>query len=142
MIRHTAEDRAREDRAVAAIASIYEGSFQSYGPMNVVDGFITDGGRMTGVYEVKCRNVDHDTYPTVFLSWRKYMALTFASVTSAVSPLFIVGWQNVAGWVDVWNVPAHRAFLNGRRDRAGAPNDLEPIIEVPVALFDLVRYEA
>jgi len=89
------------------------------------------------VGELKSRGHKYGAYPTVYLSERKYGALMLAHDGGLV-PLFIVQYLDRLMWVDVSTLPDTSTVLAGRTDRENAPNDIEPIIEVPITLLQEV----
>lgn len=111
----------------------------SFGPMNPVDGYITKEGRVTAVYEIKCRSNIQSQYPTVYLALRKWFDLTRSALSFDVKPLFFVGWTDQIGWIDVREIDARRLTLGGRGD-VRSTNDREPLIEVPIEQFGTLAY--
>lgn len=130
----TAEDRERERAVFAAVGACWGLTACQYaGEANPIDGYLADGDRVVALVEVKCRDVLEDTYPTVYLSVRKWLALLLGSMQGGVLPLFVVRFDDGAiRWLDVRTLPPGMPMLvRGRRDR-GYENDREPVLEVPI----------
>jgi len=107
------------------------GILHPFGPMDEVDGWIERGGRIVSIVEIKRRKVDRTTYPTIWFALRKWQALTLASVAFGVPALFIVHYNDGIYYVRSDDVCGCPLVIGARTDR-GAPNDREPVIDVPI----------
>tara|TARA_R110000803_G_scaffold210718_2_gene283407 strand:- start:28969 stop:29412 length:444 start_codon:yes stop_codon:yes gene_type:complete len=134
MRRETRGDRKAQTAAGDACRAAWGWAGGEYAnKWSPIDYYFTDGIPLVCVGEFKRRNNPHRQYKTVFLSVRKYEALERARVAAGVDARYVVGYDDGIWWVDSFNVDASNPQILGRTDRANAPNDQEPVIEVPVA---------
>jgi hypothetical protein len=127
----TEADTANE-RAVAEILSEKFGcEIRSFGGRSEVDMYAVRDGRMAAVIELKTRKNSSTTYPTVFLSMRKYVDLRAFSHLFGVPAIFVVMYDDGIRYIDIGDVDTSRHIMGGN-SRNKAYNDIEPLIEVPV----------
>lgn len=139
--RATTADRFTQAVVLQELEAAWTCEVKLFGPFCALDYYLLRDGRMVAVAELKARTHPHGTYPTVFLSLRKWLALTLASVGMGVPALFVVRFTDGAYWLRVGEVDASAVRVAGRYDR-GAANDVEPIIQVPLSKFRPVAKEA
>ena len=129
----SAEDLRAEQRMAREVEAAWPGTIVgSFPRVTVLDWWMARSGAMVAVAEVKRRRVASDTYPTVYLSVSKYLALTHAALAFGVIPLYLVGFEDGVRWVDLRQWAPDRPTLAGRKDRTN-PNDWEPMLEVPLS---------
>ena len=97
-----------------------------------LDFFATRHGRFVSVIEVKCRSHASDTYPTVFLNVRKWLALGLAQVGLGVRALFVVEFTDQIKFIRWDAVGADKVRIGGCSTRVTSHADIEPVIEVEV----------
>lgn len=106
--------------------------------LDSLDFTLRKDGEVIGFAETKARSNTLHRYPTVFLSVRKWSAF----VETGLPGYFIVKFTDGIRVARVDTITNPKIIMAGRRDRVNAPNDIEPIIEVPVSQFkELKGYE-
>lgn len=129
------EDTERERQVARRLARAWDCEVlpaeDDYNPFDFT--FLRDG-KPVAVGELKARNHRYGDYPTVYLAERKYKALMLCH-DGGLIPLFIVQYLDRLMYLDVSTIIRPSTVLAGRTDRANAPNDIEPIIEVPITLL-------
>lgn len=129
----SAEDEAHE----LAVAKVIEGAWRcevhSFGKLAIVDWFFVRDGRMVGLGELKTRFHASTQFETVFLNFRKWVALTMASNGTGVPAVFVVQFSDGVRWIDTAKVDASRIRIGGCTHVVKSRNDVEPVIEVPVS---------
>lgn len=151
MERQTKTDKKRE----LAVAQLFADKSKWYAHeykarYAIIDFYLTDhkdkhrGDSIVGLLEVKCRpTYKHDDFETVIVSLNKWYHLFLAHEAFHVPGWFIF-WYGKDLYVRTLNVanvaPGKNCIvtLGGRGDRPDAPNDLEPIIEVPKGLLTTI----
>lgn len=102
-----------------------------FGAMDEVDGWLERDGQVWAICEIKRRYVKHDTYPTIWVSLRKWQSLLLVQQGFGVPGLFIVHYDDGIYWHETQSMVRHKIVIGGREDR-GVANDREPVIDVPV----------
>lgn len=120
---------------MAEFATRYGATPHHFGGYDHIDWWLEKDGRTVAYAEVKRRYNDREKYPTIFLAFRKWLALFVSHAYTGVPALFVVGWDDSIGWLDVSSFSVNPLMLTigGRSDRPDAKNDREPIIEVPIS---------
>jgi hypothetical protein len=126
-----ASDEDNEVRAAARIGERWKSSVIKFAPMSPIDWYVVQQNRVKAVAEIKCRKHKSDTYPTVYLSVRKWHGLMLSEHGMGVGGFFVAGFTDGIWSIRVDKVDARRFKLAGRYDR-GLPSDIEPMIEVPI----------
>ena len=116
----------------------------------IIDYYLTDhkekhrGDSIVGLLEVKSRpSYKHDDFETIIVSLNKWYHLFLAHEAFDVPGWFIF-WYGKDYLVRTLNVKTFApgkgciVTLGGRTDRSDAPNDLEPVIEVPRHLLTTI----
>ena len=133
----TPKDKARESGIDAILEKAWKVKIYCYGDtLDEVDRYICKEDRVVGFAEYKCREYSSTAFETVFLSWRKFIALKRVSEYSGKPPLFVVRFLDCMKWIDVNRIDPKKLgiFRRGRPQRKDdSPNDMEPIIEVPIS---------
>jgi hypothetical protein len=129
----TADDERIETETAALLGAAWSCELRSFGKLAPLDWFAVRHGRLVSVLELKSRSHASDTYPTVFLNVRKWLALTLASTGLGVPALFVARFTDGVRWVNVAEVDASRVRMGGCRRHFASRADIEPVIEVAVA---------
>lgn len=133
-------DRHNEAKVVVHLADRWKCEWiKNDDPYSLIDFIAVRNFRQVAFAEVKRRHCFVATYPTVYLSLRKWHALFEAHVRTGLSSVFVVQFDDGIKWIEAKDVDPRTAIMRGRFDREDAPNDVEPIIEVPIELFNDVR---
>jgi len=95
-----------------------------------------------GIYafvEAKNRDYASTTFQTLMLSLHKWQALKRDGPHAEVGGILLVRWSDgVVGFLHERDWPrALPARWGGRSDR-GNPNDKEPVVDLPIAAFELL----
>lgn len=113
-----------------------------FGSLCPIDWYAERAGRLVGVAELKSRTHASDTFSTVYLSVRKWLALSLASIGLGCPALFVVSFTDGVRWISVADVDASAIRICGvNRNKAKAERDanaIEPIIDVPVASLKIL----
>lgn len=132
----TEEDEAREDSTARLVAAAFGCELRRYAPLCPIDFYAVRDGALVGHLELKVRKCASSTYATVFLSVRKWLALTLAQTGLGVPSLFVVRFRedDVTRWIRVSDVDPTQVWIAGdRRSQVPHPTrDIEPLITVPV----------
>lgn len=126
-------DSENERRVMDEIGRAWECECRRMGYLDAWDFHGIRDGRTVFIAELKSRTNPRDKYPTVFLSLHKWWALTNAGMGMGVTPVFVVRWSDAIGYITLREVDPRHNRMAGRPQRAGAPNDTELIIDVPVS---------
>lgn len=97
-----------------------------------IDWYAHNGRFPLANIEMTRRYVDSTKYATVFLRMRKWLILMLAAQGLGRPSYHVVQWNDRIGFIDIYSVDGRRNKMGGRFDRPDAPNDLEPVIEIPV----------
>lgn len=133
------QDEANEEQVARILGKAWKCEVGNFGLYDAIDWFFIRGGRTVAVAELKCRTHPSEKYRTVFLSLRKWLALTMVRVSTGLSAFFVVRFSDEIRYVEVGEIDARRLNISGRDPREGSSNDQEPIIEVPVSTMLVVR---
>jgi hypothetical protein len=134
----SAEDEAHEDSVAREIEEAFACQVRSFGRLALVDWYAIRDGRMVAVLELKSRTHSSDTYPTVFLNVRKWLALTQASLGLGVHAIYVVRFTDATRWVSLTEVDATKHAIGGTLRIVKSRNDIEPVIHVPVSAMSTV----
>ena len=133
VVRSNEESERVEQEAAAIVSSKWGVSLIKMPKFSGVDYFFYNGvDRRMGVFEVKRRYNDSTKYPTVYLSVRKYLALK-GYYDEGLLAFFLPYFDDALMYIGFYDIDASKQNMLGRRDRSAAPNDIEPMIEVPVS---------
>lgn len=133
------EDEASESEVSKIIEAAWNCECHSFGLFSAVDWYFVRNGGMSGVGELKTRSHSSDLHPTVFLNVRKWLALLLASNGLGVPAVFIVRFVDCVRWINVSEIDATAVIVGGCKRIVKSRNDIEPIIEVPVADMKVLR---
>jgi hypothetical protein len=135
----TQEDHDSEREIAARIEMAWKCQLHEFGALSPVDWYAVRFSRMIGVLELKVRSHNVITYPTVFLNVRKWLALSLASIGMGVPAIFVVKFCDDVRWITLANIDPRQFRIAGCQRLVKAKNDIEPVIEVPVAQFRPMR---
>lgn len=117
------------------LAEVRPGSIlHAFAPLDEIDGWVEREQRMVSIVEIKRRYNQFSRYPTVWFSMRKWQSLMLVCNGHGVPGMFIVHYDDRISWI----APSEAAGLPiiiGKREDRGAPNDTEPVIDVPTTLL-------
>jgi hypothetical protein len=129
----TDRDRENETRAAEAISAAWDCICHRYNDANVIDYWIEKHGRVVCVGELKTRYNSSQTYPTVFLSLRKYWMLRDSLRELGIPAIFFAQFDDGIKWIGVNQITPQYDVTICRRRHHRAENDDEPVIEVPIS---------
>lgn len=98
-----------------------------------IDFVVLRDGVIKSVLEVKQRDINLTTYPTIILSMHKYMFGKKLNEEMGVPFIFVIGLKNGIFWVDLSD-KKYPVALGGRTDR-GDDQDVELVIQIPTSDF-------
>jgi hypothetical protein len=133
--RETDEHRAREQAAAERLGRWLKLTPHKLEELDRLDWYFTDEqGTIDFIGEIKCRTHRSTTFDTLFISCRKIAAMKNMRLFG-MDPFFAAVFAD-----DVMRVISLdklltlklRAQRDGRTDRDDAPNDLEPMVLVPL----------
>ena len=97
------------------------------------------GSSVAGFLEVKCRDCTRGQYLDYMLAADKFMAARHLTTTLGLRAVLAVEWRDSAGWADLSSPDlGYRIGHGGRFDR-GDPDDLEPVVYIPISKFKILR---
>jgi hypothetical protein len=132
-MRVTERDQTNEELAAQAFEETVGWKPVRFPPLCPIDWYAESASRLRAVMEVKSRSHAAGQYPTIFLSLRKYIALTHASLAFGCEAFFIVRFRGgEVRDVNVWDVDAKRMIMGGVGGTQPGDCGREPLIEVPV----------
>jgi len=88
--------------------------------------------------EIKCRNVDVNTYPTLMISAGKIWAGLRMSQISGIPFMLVIEWRDAIGSLEVLKEHVFYVRISGRQDRNDW-QDMEPMIFFPTVIFDFSK---
>lgn len=125
-------DVDNETAAARRLEAAWGVTLHRYPRLHAIDWYAERDDRLVGYAEIKCRTTTANTYPTVFLSLRKYASLTLLEAATGVPATFVAGFAcGSLRWICIRDVDARHITIGGRVDR-GRPEDREPVILVPI----------
>lgn len=136
----TAEDRKSEEHVARLLEGRWQCELRPFGQLCVIDWYALRHERMVGVLELKTRSHASDTYETVFLNFRKWIALQMAANGAGVPGVFVVRFTDGIRWIPTNKINASKIRMGGCSKRVKSDSDVEPVIEIPVA--DMETMEA
>jgi hypothetical protein len=126
---------AKEKALIERVAPIWGEVVKKNPEWHKIDFSVVDHSAKTiiGFVEAKCRNCNHATYRTFFISLTKYMSACEIAKFTGIPTYILVEWLDQTKYV---KVPCRTTdvCMEGRLDR-GNPNDQEPMIHIPIAEF-------
>ena len=142
MIFTTPRDTANELEVAAALERVWNCQIYAFGPMTPLDFYALRDGCLAAVLECKTRSHASDLYPTVFLSVRKWLALTLAEAGLGVPGVFVVRFVDGIRWVHVHDVDGSAVTMAGTRSDVIGRAGVEPVVLVPIDRMHALDLEA
>lgn len=132
MILERTVDVDNETAAAARLEAAWGVTLHRYPRLNAVDWYAERDDRLVGHVEIKVRTCTATTYPTVYLSLRKYLSLLTLEQATGARSAFVAGFAcGTLLWTPITEVDARDVVMAGRHDR-GYASDREPMILVPI----------
>jgi hypothetical protein len=136
------EDDANEQLVAAVLSREWHCEFHKYkGEYQRIDWWIEQNEDFVMLAELKSRAHDFDTYPTVFLNVRKWLALTLASLGLGVPAIYAVKFLDRIAWMPLTSIDAEHNRVGGCKRIVKSSNDREPMIEIPLDDWRTLRDE-
>lgn len=134
----TAHDRARETGVSEALALAWRCEVHKLPRLYACDFAVMRDNVVQAWLEIKVRNASYSTYLLSLHKWIKGVELSEATGKPF---LLVVSWpvdgERVICYRPLVREPVH-VVLGGRKDR-GDPNDVEPMVEIPMSGFRTIR---
>lgn len=128
----TDADTQNELKAKAIIEKAWRCTLHPYPHFHSIDWYAERDHHFVANVELKSRSHASDKYSTVYLNFRKWLALTLAHVCSGVPSLFVVQFTDKIKYIDTSNVDVRSHDIAGTKKIVKANSDIEPIILVPI----------
>lgn len=125
-------DREAEDHAAAILERAWGLKLHRYEPFDEIDWYAARNGMTVAFIELKTRSHPSTQFPTVFLNYRKYLALFTSWQATGKKCIFVVQFSDGIRAVNVLDINATSLPIRGCRRIVKSPLDIEPVIEVPV----------
>jgi hypothetical protein len=126
-------DERNESEVAALVQRAWGCELRSLGRLALVDWVAVRDGRVVGIVELKSRSHESAKHPTVFLNFRKWLALTVAALGLGCPAIFVARFTDATLWIAVAEVDAGRCRIGGCLHVVKSRSDVEPVIEVPIA---------
>lgn len=125
-------DVDNENAAARRLEAAWAVKLHRYPRLHTVDWYAERADELVGYAEIKVRTCTATTYPTVYLSLRKYSSLMMLENATGIRSTFVAGFAcGALLWTPIRDVDARQIIIAGRSDR-GRPEDREPMILVPI----------
>lgn len=142
LIFKTAEDEQNEKIVADLLTAAWGVTLHPFALLSPVDWFAEREGRVVGVLELKCRSHESTKYPTVFLSFRKWLVLTLSALGLNVPAIFVVRFTDAVRWIEIARVHHEGVEMGGCSRIFSSRANIEPVIEVPIAdMHELISRE-
>ena len=128
----TADDATREAEVDRILADRWQCAIRRFPKLHPIDRYAERHTRLVALVELKCFRKSSTDHPTVIVAVKKWMSLKLGAFGLNVPGFFVFSMIDGVFFVDVDRINATRQRITGRRDRAGMPHDVEPMIDVPV----------
>jgi len=99
-----------------------------------IDWVATRGKQATAFIELKCRTNKRHQYPTLMLSFSKWMHGIQMASAAAIPFLLVIRWLDGTYYLKVTDSTPMRVEHGGRQDR-GDWQDMEPVVQIDINLF-------
>lgn len=137
----TETDRQNERKVLDFLRGKYVNSVFGQFPKDYpIDFWIASKitGDINAIAELKVRNFEWNTYPTVYFSTMKYYHLFMHMTLLEVRAYFMVKLNDCLLRINILKINTKDSKLLGRFDRPEAFSDKEPIIEIPIDDFTII----
>jgi hypothetical protein len=131
----TEADREHERDTAARLEQAWRCRIRSFGALAPVDWYAERDGRLIGVVELKARPHASTRYPTVYLNVRKWLALGLAATGLGCPAILVVRLSDGLFWVSLSEIDAGCHRISGCMTIVKSTTDIEPIIEIPIAIL-------
>ena len=128
---------AAETKFKESLEARFNVEFQKLPISYRADFAVIKDGEVTGFAELKNRNVDYETYPTLILSLSKYQAMEL--LTPYGSPVLFVRF-NDGDYMYTFDSLSTRIEVGGRWDRDEC-QDIEPVVHIPRSYLKQIHYD-
>jgi hypothetical protein len=122
----TAQDLRNELDVIVAYAKMLNFGHQKLPIAYKADYALVEDGDVKAFVEIKCRNVNHDTYDTIILSLRKWHDINEMAQRINIPAVFVIRYDD-----GVFSIPMRETpdaiTIGGRVDRNDS-RDIEPVI--------------
>lgn len=123
---------AKDEKVVAkAIEKAWNVTCNKSGLFEHLDFTLVANNKIVAYAETKARSHVYGTYPTVYFSQRKWLAVK----KTGKPGYFVVKFNDGIRAARVDTLDGSKPIWAGRKDRENAPNDMEYIIEIPITRF-------
>ena len=129
------QDAEAERRVASMLAKAWRCEVRDTGPYDPVDWHFVRDGSTVAVGEFKSRSHASTTFPTIFLSVRKWASLRTASLGLGVNAYFIVEFTDCIMYMNIMDADQSNPKMAGRPPREGSANDQELMIDVPISVL-------
>ena len=126
------EDRELEQRIAGQLEQAWQCQLVSFGEGSWIDWYAMRNGLPVAAIELKGRVVPSTKFTMLYLSWRKWIALTSAARMDHIKAVVVWSLADGLFWCRPNELTDCRVIMAGRTDR-GRANDWEPVLLVPVA---------
>lgn len=126
------QDAVTESQVAKELARAWDCTVRSFGGKDHIDYYALRDGLTVAWIELKARQMPSTRYATVYFAFRKWIALQLATVGTGIPSFFVVRFEDEIRYIDVAAVDARSMTISGNSRKLGW-NDIEPIIEVPIA---------
>ena len=136
-IYETVADIRREADVAGVIASLWKCTTRKMKRLYSVDFALMRGKEVMAWAEIKCRDA---SYPTFIISLKKWMDGLELAEASGSPFLIIVSWPVDGVRILMYHRVERkliRVIFGGRTDRSD-PDDVEPLVEIPVTSFKVI----
>lgn len=128
-IYQTPEQERAEFEVAQYVAKCTKSIVSKFSKLSPIDWYAQRYDRLAGVLELKDREHPTTKYNTVYLSVRKWMALLMAQNGLGIPGIFVARFTDgPVLWIRATDVKPNKTIRI-----LGAPDDKEPMIDVPLA---------
>jgi hypothetical protein len=99
-------------------------------------------GEPVSVVEVKCRNINHNDFPTFYIALRKFMkgfeyVQFFGHIQGWFAFTILVLWNDATGVYTFGDTTKIYTDFSGRTVQTRDSADLEPMVHIPIDEFEI-----
>jgi hypothetical protein len=132
-------DISNEELVAEKLSKIWDfDSWQRNPPRYPIDISLMKDRHIKAFAEIKCRNVDIDTYSTYLLSVGKVMSAHSLTKATGLPCFLVVQWTDCLGWIDLEVTEPLYVGWGGRIDRRDS-QDMEPVMHYDLSQFKRVE---
>jgi len=131
-------DKANQAQARPFIEKHLNCSLHDWGDQFHIDWWGASAGFPCCCCEFKQRTHASTDFETVFLSWRRWLALSMVQNGLDVPAFYAVRWTDKMGIIGVSDVPTTVSRIGGNKYPTSA-TDIEPLVDVPVSAFTFIE---